>query len=131
MLLTTTSVAFGMSQHIVATINIVHPDWAPAQWVYILIAYALLVLASVPLLLGPKVLVVMEQINMVVTWVCEYLNTCVVLTPKTSLPTLLSFQRVPRLDAEAQSTRSPTMTRSTLAGARAGPSSSVSFLPLT
>lgn len=67
-LLTTTSVAFGMSQHIVATANIVHPEWSPPQWQYVLIAYALLVAASVPLLLGPRVLVVMEQINVVFSW---------------------------------------------------------------
>lgn len=51
LLLTTTSVAFGMSQHIIGTINIVKPEWAPAQWIYILVAYALIAAASVPLLM--------------------------------------------------------------------------------
>lgn len=62
------SVSFGTAQHVVATVNIVHPEWSPPQWVVILMAYALLVAASVPLLLGPRLLVVMEQINMVVAW---------------------------------------------------------------
>ncbi|BEJ15077.1 hypothetical protein CspHIS471_0408440 [Cutaneotrichosporon sp. HIS471] len=68
-LLCTTAVAFGLAQHIVGAINITHPDWSPPQYVYILITYALLSLASIPLLLGPKVLAILEQINMVITWV--------------------------------------------------------------
>lgn len=67
-LLTTTSVAFGMSQHIVATANIVHPEWSPPQWVYVLIAYALLVAASVPLLIGPRCLVFLETVNTYISW---------------------------------------------------------------
>jgi hypothetical protein len=40
-----------MSQHIIGTINIAKPEWAPEQWVYILVAYALIAAASVPLLM--------------------------------------------------------------------------------
>lgn len=72
-----------MSQHIIATINIVHPDWAPAQWVYILVAYALIAAASVPLLMvshrhnpdstltnqPPRFLTILEQTNVVMIWV--------------------------------------------------------------
>lgn len=68
-LLTTTSVAFGMSQHIVATANIMNPEWSPPQWVYVLIAYALLLAASVPLLIGPKCLVLLELANTYISWI--------------------------------------------------------------
>ncbi len=40
-----------MSQHIIGTINIAKPDWAPDRWVYILVAYALIAAASVPLMM--------------------------------------------------------------------------------
>ncbi|RSH76709.1 uncharacterized protein EHS24_005285 [Apiotrichum porosum] len=76
-LLTTTSVAFGISQHIVATVNIVHPDWSPAQWVYILIAYALLALAAIPLLMNPRYLTFMEKTNVIVTWVYKFAHIIV------------------------------------------------------
>ncbi|BEI92224.1 uncharacterized protein CcaverHIS019_0410440 [Cutaneotrichosporon cavernicola] len=69
LLLTTTSVAFGMGQHIIGTIQIVRPDWAPASWVYNLVAYALIAVASVPLLMPPRFLTILEQTNVVMIWV--------------------------------------------------------------
>lgn len=44
---------------------------------YVLIAYALLVAASVPLLLGPKFLQWMEFVNMGVTWVYKFAHIIV------------------------------------------------------
>ncbi|OCF62237.1 hypothetical protein L486_01905 [Kwoniella mangroviensis CBS 10435] len=74
------SVAFGLAQHLVATVNITHPDYVAPQWVYILICYALLLVASSPVILKPDLLPVLDKINFVWTWTYQLVYIIVLLT---------------------------------------------------
>ncbi|ORY22191.1 amino acid/polyamine transporter I [Naematelia encephala] len=62
-LLAALSVSFGLATLLVGTINIVKPDWAPAQWVYVLITWATLVCSAMPLLHTPKWVPLMDLSN--------------------------------------------------------------------
>ncbi|WVW84378.1 hypothetical protein I302_106412 [Kwoniella bestiolae CBS 10118] len=73
------SVAFGLSQHIVATVNITHPDYVAPQWVYILICYALLLVASSLVIFRPDLLPTLDKINFVWTWTYQVVYIVVLL----------------------------------------------------
>jgi hypothetical protein len=50
-ILSSASVGFGTAQLILATANIVYPDYVFTDWTYVLVAYAVLLSAVAPMIL--------------------------------------------------------------------------------